>query len=238
MMHHRRRQRAASLVQVRVRTREVPRVARVHPRVHHLFVRLVSQMKMKNAELQLPVRILSGGCADTPPYVGNSGFSNITFGESICGTTSVWVESGFLFYDVDNYYFNMSTDTTVSVRLTTDFLADLNLYRLGDVDPCGDSTLVTGGINVDDPAIDLAVVAAILSSNDDEALAKNVCFAGEVGLSGEIRPVQRVDQRILEAEKLGFEIIFVSKHNKIGLKNTSIKVQLLTKIEDLVAILG
>ena len=97
---------------------------------------------------------------------------------------------------------------------------------------------ITGGINVDDPAIDLAVVAAILSSNDDEALAKNFCFAGEVGLSGEIRPVQRVDQRILEAEKLGFEIIFVSKHNKIGLKNTAIKVQLLTKIEDLVEILG
>ena len=97
---------------------------------------------------------------------------------------------------------------------------------------------ITGGINVDDPAIDLAVVAAILSSNDDEALAKNFCFAGEVGLSGEIRPVQRVDQRILEAEKLGFEIIFVSKHNKIGLKNTAIKVQLLTKIEDLVEIIS
>jgi len=97
---------------------------------------------------------------------------------------------------------------------------------------------ITGGINVDDPAIDLAVVAAILSSNDDEALAKNFCFAGEVGLSGEIRPVQRVDQRILEAEKLGFEIIFVSKHNKIGIKNTTIKVQLLTKIEDLVEIIS
>ncbi len=97
---------------------------------------------------------------------------------------------------------------------------------------------ITGGINVDDPAIDLAVVASILSSNNDEALAKNYCFAGEVGLSGEIRPVQRVDQRIIEAEKLGFEIIFVSKHNKISLKATTIKVQLLTKIEDLVEIIG
>jgi DNA repair protein RadA/Sms len=96
---------------------------------------------------------------------------------------------------------------------------------------------ITGGINVDDPAIDLAVVVSILSSNNDEALAKNYCFAGEVGLSGEIRPVQRVDQRILEAEKLGFEIIFVSKHNKISLKATTIKVQLLTKIEDLVDII-
>ncbi|PNQ74957.1 DNA repair protein RadA [Hanstruepera neustonica] len=93
---------------------------------------------------------------------------------------------------------------------------------------------ITGGITVDDPAIDLAVVAAILSSNEDEALQRDYCFAAEVGLSGEIRPVQRVEQRILEAEKLGFSIIFVSKYNKISLKNTAIKIQLVSKIEDLV----
>jgi len=93
---------------------------------------------------------------------------------------------------------------------------------------------ITGGITVDDPAIDLAVVAAILSSNEDEALQKDYCFAAEVGLSGEIRPVQRVEQRILEAEKLGFSAIFVSKYNKISLKNTVIKIQLISKIEDLV----
>lgn len=93
---------------------------------------------------------------------------------------------------------------------------------------------ITGGISVDDPAIDLAVVASILSSNEDVALPKDYCFAAEVGLSGEIRPVQRVEQRILEAEKLGFTTIFVSKYNKISLKNTTIKVQLLSKIEDLI----
>ncbi|MGG5487705.1 DNA repair protein RadA [Gaetbulibacter sp. PBL-D1] len=93
---------------------------------------------------------------------------------------------------------------------------------------------ITGGITVDDPAIDLAVVAAILSSNEDEALQSDFCFAAEVGLSGEIRPVQRVEQRILEAEKLGFSTIFVSKYNKISLKNTVIKIQLISKIEDLV----
>ena len=93
---------------------------------------------------------------------------------------------------------------------------------------------ITGGITVDDPAIDLAVVAAILSSNEDVALQKDFCFAAEVGLSGEIRPVQRVEQRILEAEKLGFSTIFVSKYNKISLKKTSIKIQLISKIEDLV----
>jgi len=91
---------------------------------------------------------------------------------------------------------------------------------------------VTGGISVDDPAIDLAVVAAILSSNEDIPVNKDFCFAGEVGLSGEIRPVNRVDQRIQEAEKLGFSTIFVSKYNKITLKNTGIKIQLVTKIED------
>ena len=96
---------------------------------------------------------------------------------------------------------------------------------------------ITGGITVDDPAIDLAVVASILSSNEDEALPSNYCFAAEVGLSGEIRPVQRVEQRILEAEKLGFSTIFVSKYNKITLKNTVIKVQLISKVEDLVGFL-
>lgn len=93
---------------------------------------------------------------------------------------------------------------------------------------------ITGGISVDDPAIDLAVVASVLSSNEDVAIPKDYCFAAEVGLSGEIRPVQRVEQRILEAEKLGFSTIFVSKYNKIALKNTAIKIQLISKIEDLV----
>lgn len=96
---------------------------------------------------------------------------------------------------------------------------------------------ITGGITVDDPAIDLAVVAAILSSNEDEPILRDVCFAAEVGLSGEIRPVQRVEQRILEAEKLGFSTIFVSKYNKISLKNTNIKIQMVSKIEDLVGYL-
>ena len=93
---------------------------------------------------------------------------------------------------------------------------------------------ITGGITVDDPAMDLAVIASILSSNEDEALPKDFCFAAEVGLSGEIRPVQRIEQRILEAERLGFSTIFVSKHNKISLKKTAIKIQLISKIEDLI----
>lgn len=94
---------------------------------------------------------------------------------------------------------------------------------------------ITGGISVDDPAIDLAVMAAILSSNADIPIEKGSCFAAEVGLAGEIRPVQRVDQRILEAEKLGFSTIYVSKANKIGLKTPKVEVRLVSKIEDMVA---
>ncbi len=91
---------------------------------------------------------------------------------------------------------------------------------------------ITGGIKVNDPAIDLAVVAAILSSNEDEAVPQEFCFAAEVGLAGEIRPINRVDQRILEAEKLGFKKIFVSKFNKFSKKKSAIDVVLVSKIED------
>ena len=96
---------------------------------------------------------------------------------------------------------------------------------------------VTGGISVDDPAIDLAVVVAILSSNEDIAVSKDVCFAAEVGLSGEIRPVNRVEQRIQEAEKLGFSTIYISKYNKIASKFPGIKVVMSSKIEEVVAAL-
>ena len=92
---------------------------------------------------------------------------------------------------------------------------------------------ITGGIKVDDPSIDLCVVAAILSSNEDVAISDKICFAGEVGLSGEIRPATRIEQRILEAEKLGFEQICISKHNKIELEKFAIKVLCLGKVEEL-----
>jgi len=96
---------------------------------------------------------------------------------------------------------------------------------------------VTGGINVDDPAIDLAVVAAILSSNQDIAINPNVCFAAEVGLAGEIRPVSKIEQRIIEAEKLGYKTIVASKYNKIAMGNHSINILLVGKIEEAFATL-
>ncbi len=68
----------------------------------------------------------------------------------------------------------------------------------------------------------------------DAPIDKGFCFAAEIGLAGEIRPVQRIEQRILEAEKLGFTTIYVSKNNKISLKNTQIQIELVAKIEDVV----
>ena len=96
---------------------------------------------------------------------------------------------------------------------------------------------ITGGIHIDDPAIDLAVVAAILSSNQDMAINPNVCFAAEVGLAGEIRPISKIDQRIIEAEKLGYKTFVASKYNKITLKKYDIKLVLVSKIEEAFATL-
>ncbi len=94
---------------------------------------------------------------------------------------------------------------------------------------------IAGGIKVDDPAIDLAVVAAVLSSNADIAIPKNVALSAEVGLSGEVRPVNRIDQRIYEAEKLGFDKIIISKYNKgIDQKNFTIELVQCGKIGEVV----
>jgi DNA repair protein RadA/Sms len=94
---------------------------------------------------------------------------------------------------------------------------------------------IAGGIRVEDPAIDLAVVAAILSSLEDIALSNNICFAAEVGLSGEIRSVAHVESRILEAEKLGFEKIIISKYNLKGLALNRFKIEVVGvgKIEEM-----
>ncbi len=91
---------------------------------------------------------------------------------------------------------------------------------------------ITGGIKTGDPALDLAVVASILSSNEDIAISEHYCFAGEIGLSGEIRPVPQIEQRISEAEKLGYERIFLSNLNKISKKKYGIQLVEVSKIED------
>ncbi|MEM7186295.1 MAG: DNA repair protein RadA [Bacteroidota bacterium] len=93
---------------------------------------------------------------------------------------------------------------------------------------------ITGGISVDDPAIDLAVIAAVLSSNVDIPIAKGMCFAAEIGLAGEVRPVPRIDQRITEAEKLGFESIVISKHCKLPKEQYGIQLIKVAKVHDVV----
>jgi len=92
---------------------------------------------------------------------------------------------------------------------------------------------ITGGIKVEDTAIDLAIVSAILSSNNEIQIPEDYCFAAEIGLSGEIRPVQRTEQRIKEAEKLGFSKIFISKSSD-KLTSKKIKVVKLSKIDELI----
>lgn len=93
---------------------------------------------------------------------------------------------------------------------------------------------IAGGLKVNDPAIDLSVISAILSSNMDTGIEREVCMAGEVGLSGEIRPVNRIEQRIGEAEKLGFKQIILPKHNLQGIDTKKIKIELVPvrKVEE------
>lgn len=94
---------------------------------------------------------------------------------------------------------------------------------------------LAGGIRVEDPAIDLSIIVSLISSLVDVSVPANICFAGEVGLSGEIRAVSRIEQRIAEADRLGFKAIYISKYNQKGL-NTSkygIRVQTIGKVEEL-----
>lgn len=93
---------------------------------------------------------------------------------------------------------------------------------------------IAGGLKVEDPSIDLAVLCALLSSYEDVSIPQGTCFSGEVGLSGEIRAVNRIEQRIAEAEKLGFEKIIISKYNQKGIKNQKFNIELVSlgKVEE------
>jgi DNA repair protein RadA/Sms len=94
---------------------------------------------------------------------------------------------------------------------------------------------IAGGIKVSDPAIDLAIISSVLSSNLDIPIPRENCFAGETGLSGEIRPVSRIEQRIREASKMGFKKIYISRFHKTeSIKNQGIEIVKVGKIENLV----
>ena len=93
---------------------------------------------------------------------------------------------------------------------------------------------IAGGLKVNDPALDLAVICAILSSNVDIALQQGVCFTGEVGLSGELRQVTRIEQRIAEAQKLGFNTIIIPRNNLKGISTSNMKIKIVeaARVED------
>jgi len=98
---------------------------------------------------------------------------------------------------------------------------------------------IAGGIKVDDPAIDLAVVCAVLSSNEDIPLDPNICFAAEIGLSGEVRAVNRIEQRIMEAEKQGFKKIVLSKFGMKSVNRNKYSIEIIDKgrIDDVISYL-
>ena len=92
---------------------------------------------------------------------------------------------------------------------------------------------IAGGLKVNDPGMDLSVISAVLSSSLDISIEKHVCMTGEVGLSGEIRPVNRIEQRILEAEKLGFSKILVPQNNLKGFTSkVNIEIIQVRKVEE------
>jgi DNA repair protein RadA/Sms len=94
---------------------------------------------------------------------------------------------------------------------------------------------IAGGLKVNDPAIDLAIISSVLSSNLDIPVGREICFAGETGLSGEIRPVSRIEQRIREASKMGFKKIYVSGYQKnIQVSIPDTEIVKVGKIENLV----
>jgi len=93
---------------------------------------------------------------------------------------------------------------------------------------------IAGGLRINDPAMDLSIISAVLSSSLDVAIEKDVCMTGEVGLSGEIRPVNRIEQRILEAEKLGFKRILIPQNNLKGLNTSKLQIEIkpVRKVEE------
>lgn len=98
---------------------------------------------------------------------------------------------------------------------------------------------IAGGIRVEDPGIDLALVCAVLSSSEDLPIPQNICFAAEIGLTGEIRPVNKIEQRISEAEKLGLEKIIISSYNLKGINTKNFKIQIVpaSKIEEVFSLI-
>ncbi len=159
--------------------------------------------------------------------------SGVTVACSIEGVRPLMIETQAL-VSTAAYGTPQRSATGFDIRRLNMLLAVLE-KRVGFKLPQRDVYLnIAGGIKVTDPAIDLSVIAAVLSSNVDTAIARDVCFAGEVGLSGEVRPVSRILQRIAEADKLGFRKIILPKANMNGIDvgKFSIEVVPVRKVEE------
>ncbi|GAA4325407.1 DNA repair protein RadA [Mucilaginibacter gynuensis] len=170
--------------------------------------------------------------------------SGITISATLEGMRPMLIETQAL-VSTSAYGTPQRTATGFDTRRMSMLLAVLEKrcgFRLGTKDVFLN---ITGGIRVEDPAIDLGLAAAIISSHEDMPIPSKTCFAGEIGLSGEIRAVNRVEQRIAEAQKLGFEQIFISKYNlpkagnkkSIDLSRYTIDVKVVGNIEEVFGLL-
>lgn len=169
---------------------------------------------------------------------GNEGLSGVAIASAIEGVRPLLIETQAL-VSTAAYGTPQRSATGFDLRRLNMLLAVLE-KRVGFKLAQKDVYLnIAGGIRVTDPAIDLSVIAAVLSSNVDTGIERNVCMAGEVGLSGEIRPVNRILQRIAEAEKLGFKSILIPEANANGLdfSKFSISVSPVRKVEEALRIL-
>ncbi|MDF2433282.1 MAG: hypothetical protein JWP44_2913 [Mucilaginibacter sp.] len=171
--------------------------------------------------------------------------SGITISTTLEGMRPMMIETQALVSD-SPYGTPQRTATGFDTRRMSMLLAVLEKrcgFKLGAKDVFLN---ITGGIRVEDPAIDLGLAAAIISSHEDIPVPFKTCFAGEIGLSGEIRAVNRVEQRIAEAQKLGFEQIFISKYNLpsggqdkkgIDLSRYNIDIKIVSRIEEVFELL-
>ena len=160
-------------------------------------------------------------------------FSGITIGAMLEGNRPLLIETQSL-VSTATYGTPQRSSTGFDAKRLNMLLAVLEKrggFRLGNQDVFLN---IAGGLKVEDPAIDLAVCASIVSSYEDISIPSTICFAAEVGLGGEIRAVNRIDNRISEAEKLGFKEIWISKYNAKGLDVNSykIKIRMAAKLED------
>lgn len=163
---------------------------------------------------------------------GNEGLSGVAIASAIEGVRPLLIETQAL-VSTAAYGMPQRSATGFDLRRLNMLLAVLEKrvgFKLGQKDVYLN---IAGGIRVTDPAIDMSVIAAVLSSNVDTGIERDVCMTGEVGLSGEIRPVSRIVQRVAEAEKLGFAKILVpaSNLNSLDLSKYKIEIKGVRRVE-------